>query len=195
MTPFGPILEYAAQHPGQVAGAVATLGAAGVHTLKTGRVPLGRLPWRAARDIVQDLREQYYGRPRPKGVPGLLVDAEGATLETALRDHHFEGTPAAYDYEGEVLNLRRPAGVKRHPKTGVEVPMELHPRAFETAENGLLVIAHLEASRYEATGEHLSESMLSWEAGQGMLASALHNETDLAFEKIPSERDAEIEVA
>jgi hypothetical protein len=189
-----PILEYAAQHPGQVAGAVATLGAAGFHTLKTGRVPLGRLPWRATRDIVQELREQYYGRPRPRGVPALLVDADVATLETALRDKHFEGTPAAYDYNGEVLNLRRPAGVKRHPKTGAEVPMELHPRAFETADSGLLVIAHLEASRYEATGEHLSEGMLSWETGQGMLASTLHNETDLDHETIASERDAGVEV-
>ena len=193
-TPIDPLLEYAVQHPEQVATLAAGLAATVGHYSKTGRLPLGRLPWRAARGIVRDLRERYFGKPRPKGVPGLVVDTDADTLEARLREHCFEGALASYDYEGEVLNLRQPAGVKPHPKTGADVPMELHPRGFETADGQLLVIAHLEASRYEATDEHLEEGLLSWDTGQGVLAALLHNETDLDYEKIASERDAEIEV-
>jgi hypothetical protein len=190
---INPILEYAAQHPGQVAGAVATLGAAGFHTFKTGRIPLGRLPWRAARDIVQELREQYYGKPRPTGVAAVVVDAKPAAVKTALRDVHFEGVDLSYDRQ-ELWDLRRPAGTKRHPETGREIPMELHVRAYETADGRTLLLAHYEASRYEAPGVHKRGEMVSWDVGQGMLASTLHSETDLEHEKIASERDAGIEV-
>jgi hypothetical protein len=127
-------------------------------------------------------------------VPALLVDVEVAALEDTLRAEYFEGTPAAYDYDGEVLNLRRPAGTQRHPESGREIPMELHVRAFETAERGLLLLAHVEASRYEASGEHLREGMLSWDRGRGALASLLHHETDWDAEKVASERDAGVEV-
>ena len=187
------VLEYATAHPGQGAGAVATLGAAGFHTVKTGNLPLGRLPWRTARDLVDELQAEYYGKPRPTGVAGVVVDAKPAAVKAALRDVHFEGTQFSYDRQ-ELWDLRRPAGTKRHPETGREIPMELHVRAYELADGRTLLLAHYEASRYEAQGVHVRGTMVSWDAGQGMLASTLHNDTDLDHTKIESEREAGIEV-
>jgi len=194
MTIHTAILEYAAQHPEQVLGAVGAVGATAYHTLKTGTIPLGRLPWRAARDILAELRAEYYGKPRPTGVPGVVVDAEPAAVEDALRDTHFEGVDFSYDRQ-ELYDLRRPAGTKRHPESGREIPMELHPRAYETTDGRTLLLAHYEASRYETPGVHKRGEMVFWDHGQGMLASELHNETDLEYEKIDSERNADVEVA
>jgi hypothetical protein len=192
---YEPIIQYAVEHPEQVAGAATAVGASAFHYTRTGSLPLGRLPWRTVRDIVGELGDQYFGRSRPAGVPAILVDADIEAVETALRDVHFEGADLiSYEYAGEVLNLRRPAGTKRHPDTGREIPMELHVRAFQTQSRGHLLLAHYEASRYEAQGIHLRETMLSWETGQGMLASTLHNETGLDHEKVASERDAGVEV-
>jgi hypothetical protein len=115
-------------------------------------------------------------------------------VESTLRDAHFEGTPASYDYDGEVLNLRQPAGVRPHPEDGREVPMELHVRGFETESDGLLLLAHSEASRYEATGPHLREELFSWDRGQGQLVTTLAHATDLDYKKVASEREADVEV-
>src|SRR6056297_2003847 len=189
-----PVLEYAINHPEQAAAiATGTVGAV-AHYTKTGRIPLGRLPFRAGRDILQEVRAEYFGRPRPRGVPALVVDAKPADVEDALRDHHFEDTDFDYQYAGEQWSLRRPEGEKPHPETGTPTPLELHPRGFETADGRTLVVAHLEASRYEAPGDHIRETLMSWDGGRGRMATVLRNDTDLEFEKIASERQAGIDV-
>jgi len=195
MTPIQPLIDYAVEHPEQTAGLLAGVGATAAHYAKTGKIPLGRLPWRHARSLFHELRDQWYGRPRPKGVPAIVIDAKPSAVEGTLRDLHFEGAPYSYQYASEDVNLRRPAGVRPHPETGEPTAMELHPRLFETGDGRSLAVTHLEASRYEATGTHLDESMLSWDAGQGKLATILRNDTDLQFETIESERGADIDVA
>lgn len=193
MSVHSTLAEYALANPEQAFGAIGALGAATFHYSRTGRLPIGRLPWGAARDVLQELRDQYFEKPRPRGVPALVVDADVDALETALRDRHFEGAPASYDYAGEDLNLRRPAGTMPHPETGATVPMETHVRGFATTDDRLLCLTHHEASRYEATGEHLRPGLYSWERGRERLRGVLV-ETDLDATTVPSERESGVEV-
>lgn len=193
MSTHTAILEYAAQHPEQVLGAVGAVGATAYHTVKTGSIPLGRLPWRAFRDVLGELRDRYYGKARPKGVPAVVVNAKPAEVKKTLRDRHFEGTQFAHEYEGERYNLRRPAGTDRHPDTGRPTPMEAHVRLFETGDGATLALAHREASRYEAQGVHYRGTMLSWPLGRAELLETL-KDTALDYRQVASERDAEIEV-
>lgn len=187
------VLDYVVRHPEQVAALATGLGATATHYVKTGRLPLGRLPFRAARDVLQEVRAEYFGRARPRGVPALVVDAEPAVVEDVLREHHFEDTDFDYKYAAEQWSLRRPEGERPHPETGEPTALELHPRGFETTD-GTLVLAHLEASRYEEPGPHVRETMLSWDGGQGRMATLFRNDAGLAFEQIESERAANIEV-
>lgn len=188
------IIDYAVQHPEQIGGLVTGLGATAVHYQRTGRLPIGRLPYRAARDVIAEIRAEHFGRKRPRGVPAIVVDAEPAAVEDVLREHHFEDTDFDYKYEAEQWSLRRPEGESPHPETGVPTARELHPRAFETTDGRTLVLAHLEASRYEAMSAHTNGSMLSWPGGQGRMATVFRNDTDLDFETVESERSADIEV-
>lgn len=174
--------------------ATASLAGSLVHYRLTGRLPIGRLPYRALQDVWGELADQYFGTTRPKGVPGVIVDADVPELEADLRAACFESADDyAYEYEAERLNMRRPNGTRRHPETGEPVPMELHPRVFETDGGGLLVIAHDEASRAEAWGAHLKEMLLSWERGRDQFQTVL-DERGLDYETIESERAANVEV-
>jgi hypothetical protein len=186
------VVEYALNHPEQVAAAVSALGAA-FHYSRTGQLPIGRLPWRAVRKSLRTLRDQYFEKPRPRGVPALAVDASLDELEAALREHHFEYPPASYDYAGEDLNLRRPAGTVPHPETGATLPVETHVRAFETDVDRLLCICHYEASRYEAPGPHLDGTVYSWTQGRKHLASVL-DDANLAYDLLDSERSSGVDV-
>jgi len=168
------------------------LGAAG-HYRKTGNLPLGRVPFRAIRDVFGELREEWFGRPRPKGVPAIYTKVDPEMVDAALRDAHFEDTDFSYDYSGQVYDRRRPSGVMQHPEDGREVPTELHVRAFNTADGGTLLLAHDEANRYEAPGAHLREMVFSWQRGRGMLADVLLADS-VEHRTIASERAAEIEV-
>lgn len=179
-TLIGPVAE----HPELVAGLVTGLIAAGQHYLRTGRVPIGRLPYRAIREVLRELGDQYGARPRPSGVPGLVVRADLEHLERQLREADYESVDLySYEYAGEVLNFRRPSGVSDHPETGTPTPTEVHVRVFDTDTEGeLWCIAHEEASRFEAYGAHMREAMLDWGAGRDAL------ETDLGTVGIESER-------
>jgi hypothetical protein len=162
-------VDYVTQHPEQAAAlAVGLAGTAG-HYLKTGTLPLGRLPYRALRDTLRQLGNQYARTDRPRRVPGLLVtDTTAADLEAALRETaHFESVDLySYQYDGEVCNLRRPAGSVVDPSGHGTIPVELHVRAFETADGDLWLLAHREASRFEAWGAHIRETVFSWDAGR-----------------------------
>jgi len=190
---FTNVLEYAASHPEQIATLLTGITGGVVHYLRTGRVPVGRLPYRAARDIWQELSTQYAGKPRPKGVPGLVVHATLEEVEDALRQTaHFESVDLySYEYAGERLNLRRPSGVREHPETGESTPTELHVRVFQTSSEGTVwVIAHDEASRFEAWGPHMREALLSWRRGRDQTETVL-GDVGIEFERRVSERGAE----
>lgn len=189
------IIQYAAQHPNQSLTAAGAIVATLTHYLKTGKFPIGRLPYRALRDILRQLRDRYYERPRPKGEPALVVETDVDTLDGILDDHHFEGAPASYQYQGEDLNRRRPAGTATHPKTGNEVDMETHARAFETvAGDKLFVLTHYEPNRYTETSNHLGSQMQTYPEGRDRLKQVLQ-ETDVSFHDVESERAADVTVA
>jgi hypothetical protein len=48
------ILEYAVSHPEQLGALLTGLAGSLVHYRRTGRVPIGRLPYRAARQVFRD---------------------------------------------------------------------------------------------------------------------------------------------
>lgn len=189
------LLEYAIANPEQAGTVIAALVATTTHYSRTGRVPLGRLPWRAAQDAWGELADQYFGRDRPRGVPGLVADTTVDDLDTMLREESFfEGADdRSFEYEDEALNLRRPNGLRTHPETGDRVPMELHVRAFKTEAGDLLLLPHDEASRSESWGAHIRSRLLSWTRGQDKMAAVL-DDVGIDYDRVESERDADISV-
>jgi len=189
------LLEYAVANPEQAGTVITALLATTMHYARTGRVPLGRLPWRAAQDAWGELADEYFGRDRPRGVPGLVADTTVADLDTTLREaSFFEGADdRSFEYEDEALNLRRPSGLRTHPETGERVPMELHVRAFKTEAGDLLLLSHDEASRSESWGAHIRGRLLSWTRGQDKMAGVL-DDVGIDYHRVESERDAGITV-
>jgi hypothetical protein len=188
------LTDYALSHPEQAATLIAALVGIGFNYQKTGTIPLGRLPWRHLRQSFRELGDSYFGVSRPRGVPGLMVDAMPFQIEQSLRQRHYESSDLfSYEYKGEVWNLRRPSGQRRHPKTGMLTPMETHPRGFDIDGDRTLIICHDEASRMEAQGPHLDESMMSWERGRDLLMVDLDG-LGIEYEQIESEADAGITV-
>lgn len=196
---IGPLADALAQqvadHPERSITVVGAAAAALFNYQKTGNFPIGRLPYRAFRDGIREYRDRYFGVRRPKGVPAIVIDAGHDEIEDALRSRHFEsGGLSSYEYDGEVLNLRRPSGVMNDPDTGENTPMETHLRTFSTESKRTLLLAHDEANRYEATGRHLREGdLFSWSRGRDILVDLLED-TDLDFDTIESERSAEVAV-
>lgn len=189
-----PAVEYALEHPEQTATLLAALAGTATNYRATGKLPIGRLPWRALKHAWGEWADRAFGRTRPRGVPGLVVGADLETLERELRAVYFESADdVSFEYEAERLNLRRPNGTRARPVTGEPTPMELHPRAFELADGRVLVIAHDEASRSEAPGAHLRGTLLSWERGREDLAAVLDDRA-IDFERVESERAAGLEV-
>lgn len=188
------LLAWILAHPEQTAALVLGFAGTATHYTRTGTLPIGRLPYRALRQTFRELGDQYFGRKRPRGVPGLVIETSADQLEHTLRSDHFESVDLySYEYDGEVLNLRSPNGERPHPVIGQPVPMELHVRAFETADGSLFTLAHDEASRFEAWGDHVREALLSWERGRDGLQDVL-DEASIDYEAVPSERQAGVEI-
>lgn len=188
------VLQYVTDRPEQSTAAV--VGVLGVlfNYNKTGSIPIGRMPWRYAREMLRDLGDKYFGVKRPRGVPGVLVEAPPERVIKALRGQAYESTDLySYEYENEAWGLRRPSGTQTHPVTAEPVPMENHPRGFETEDGKTLIVCHDEASRFERTGLHLAETMLSWDRGQDYIAEDL-DEANLGYQRIESETAAGVEV-
>lgn len=196
---IAPVLDqaasYAIEHPEQTATVIGAIIAITTNYRKTGKFPIGRLPFHALRDGLREYRDRYFGVDRPKGVPGVIIEADQDDIEAAFRQRHFEsGALSSYDYAGEVLNLRRPRGYESDPLTGELVPMETHVRTFETESQDVLAIAHDEANRFEATGEHLdTDALYSWQTGRATVEEVL-DDADIIFRSIDSERAAGVTV-
>ena len=126
---------------------------------------LRRLPfqrWKQTRDA---LRPVVASTDWPEGPDTVTVDADRDTVEEAFRDVHWEDTSGfSIEYEGEVLNLRRPAG-RREDGT----PLEDHVRFRET-DDGLEGNGHREPSRLEAKTQHVEEDGLEWLSSQQLAA-------------------------
>lgn len=187
------IAQWVSERPEQTTGAIVALLGVLFNYQRTGNIPLGRVPWRYFRQAVGDLGDQYFGVTRPKGVPAVVVDAPPERVLTKLRGG-FESTDLySYEYEDEAWGLRRPAGMFPDPVTGDDIPMELHPRGFRTDDDKTLVNCHHEANRFERTGDHLTESVLSWERGRDLVTDDL-DELNLSYRAIESEAEANVKV-
>jgi hypothetical protein len=187
-------VAYATQHPETSAALAAGLVTAVAHYRRTGRLPLGRLPLRELQQTWRRITDRYTRRSRPRGVPGVLVDAPPAEVATQLRAHHFEDIDTgSYEYEDEAWSFRRPEGLGEHPTSGADLPVELHPRGFRTDGGRTLVLAHMEASRLEAWQAHIAGTLLSWDRGRDRISKVLH---DAGYSPTPvrSERGADVEV-
>lgn len=188
------LMQWVNQRPEQTAGAVAAILGVLWNYRRTGAVPIGRMPWRYFRQLVGDLGDKYFGVTRPKGVPAIVVDTNPERVMAALREQDFESTDLySYEYEDEAWGLRRPSGMFPHPVSGDEIPMELHPRGFLTDDGKCLINVHDEASRFERTGDHLTEVALSWERGREKLKTDL-DDANLSYREIESEAAANIKV-
>jgi hypothetical protein len=190
MSFHGPIIDFFQNTPSVIMGLIAGLTAVAVHYRKTGRLPLGRLPWASIRRSVHFITSEYFTRSRPSGVPGLVTDASPKEIEEILREGHYEsGDLYSFQYSGEVLNLRRPSALWNYKNE--PVAMEVHARVFETDDGRSFIIAHHEASRYEEWKEHIRGSVLSWKRGREHVKRDL---AGVAMTPIESEDTADFEV-
>lgn len=123
-------------------------------------IRLRDIPWETIDTAIRAFRVAWFTKDKPD-VPSFVVSETVEDIEDRLRrDFHYEGAPYSYNYEGEVINLRRPQSVNEDG-----VPMEHHIRGFET-DDGVEMLCQLEASRYEAKEEHLDPEYMDWEAGK-----------------------------
>lgn len=127
-------------------------------------------PWEAIKSGIRAFRVNYASSSFDTDRVSSAIVTEPDSIEAVergLRERRFEGTYLAYYYDGERLNMRRP----EPPEKGGP-PMELHVRAFDH-EDGIELVAHHEASRYEAKNDHINEVGLSWSKGREMLSAEL----------------------
>lgn len=175
------LAAFVTEHLELIATVAAGLLVLAEHAYRTGRVNVTHLPLRSLRRLLARVRRRYYTKPRPDA-PGLVVGTDVGTLASALRRAYFEYPPTSYYYAGEVLNLRRPAGTAHNPDGGLPIPVELHVRAFPLADGRLFLLAHIEASRYEAPQRHLNAgAVYSFNDGADAMAHVLTEQTDPTF--------------
>lgn len=129
------------------------------------------LPFRRMRAVVEAVKMQYGTVDWPEDAPTVTVDKTPDELERDLRGRHFEGLYLSYNYEGQVLDLRRPEGVDDDGKQ-----LELHIRAREN-DDELDVLAHVERSRYEHKRDHIDEVGFEW-LDEDELRELLNGELD-----------------
>ena len=118
---------------------------------------LQRFPFRYFTLAKAALRRRYATVDWPEYPDHITLTIDAATLEEQLRRHHFEDASGwSLRYDGEVLNMRRPAG------RGLEDrPIETHLRFRET-DAGLEGNGHVEPSRWEANTAHVHEEGMTW---------------------------------
>ncbi|WP_395166335.1 hypothetical protein [Natrinema pallidum] len=120
---------------------------------------LETIPYRPLTRLLREIRIRYYTHPWPDEAPSITIEDDAESFEDLLRNwFDFEGMLLSYRYEGEVVNLRRPAGEGTKDRQ-----QEIHLRARPVdGEDALEVIAHREASRYEHKRAHIDEVDLRW---------------------------------
>lgn len=134
------------------------------HYLRTGRLPLTRLPWRSLRRVVYAARADYFTHGRPSTLVDLGDDLD--TARTRFAECGFVPEwPLSYHYHGEDANLCR----YYYDATREFPHRQFHVRLF--VENGTAhVYAHEEPSALHHPRAHLSDSDMSdgtgWAAGQ-----------------------------
>lgn len=140
------------------------------------------LPWNRLLALKEAIKMQWGTVPWPDA-PTYHTTMGVDELEGTLRSHHFEGLYLSYNYEGQVLDLRRPEGVKL-PSESAWIDtnprqLEVHIRARPCPDDGCdgyELVAHLELSRYEHKGGHIREVYFEWLSDEE-IASILEGES------------------
>ena len=118
---------------------------------------LRRLPLREWQLLKGWFRRRYATVSWPDARASIVVDVTPGRLERHLRDHHWEDASGwSLKYEGEILNVRRPAGTDAQGRA-----MEDHLRA-RLVDGGTEIVAHYEPSRWEHKADHVAEDGLTW---------------------------------
>ena len=184
------LAEWAAENPQVIMAILASILGGGAHYRKTGKFPIGRLPFHLLRQAALEITTKYFRTGRPQNVPGFLVRADHETFDRRMRMRCFEsGDLYSYEYEGEVLNLRKPDGFVNE-----NTPAELHARTFDTDIDGwIFVLAHHEASRFEAWKDHIQENHYSWGRGHEKMEGHLQG-AQFEYEAVESENKAGIKI-
>ena len=119
---------------------------------------LQRLPLRQWKRVKAWVRYQYATVEWPDDVPHVRVPNDRDVIEGTLREAHFEDASGwSLRYDGELLNLRRPAGVADDG-----MPLEDHLRFRPTEDDSLEGNGHREPSRWEAKTAHVNGEGLEW---------------------------------
>ncbi|MDQ2052855.1 hypothetical protein RBH26_20650 [Natronolimnohabitans sp. A-GB9] len=130
---------------------------------------LQQIPFQYWKHAKREFRRRFATVEWPEYPDHVTVAMTADELEACLRNHHFEdGSGWSLKYDGEVLNMRRPAGTDDQGR-----PLEEHLR-FRPADHGLEGNGHIEPSRWEEKTRHVEEEGLEWLSG-GELASLLES--------------------
>lgn len=126
------------------------------------------IPWKLLMELLRDVRNTFYKKPKPSVKQLVVTDLTVDELDKRLRQEAFfeDVEEYTYKYRGEILNLRRPAGIQ----DGYQ--MVIHLRAFEH-EDGIEILVHYEISRFAHPRAHLSGPIFSWNEGQLRLETVL----------------------
>ena len=114
------------------------------------------LPYESIMRFVNRIRKEFFSVEWPEHAPSIVVEFSHDEIEKRLREQGYEGLYLSYQYKGQIVDLRQPV---YDFSTGT--PMEIHVRTRDV-EDGVEVIGHLEASRYEAKKAHINEEGFEW---------------------------------
>lgn len=120
---------------------------------------LQKLPLAASTDLVLSLRNRFARTAWPTEHDSVHTSYTVERADAVLQDAHWEDASGySLYYEGEVLNLRRPAG---YHSDGT--PLEAHLRARQDPETlSLEWVGHVEPSRFNAKEAHVHQEGLEW---------------------------------
>ena len=124
---------------------------------RTGNLRLSRLPWRAFRRLVLELRKTFF-TVRKSDAPSFTVDKSLSTIRATLGDKSYcPSWSLSYRYAGEDYNARHyyydPG--RRYPHR------QIHVRGFEQEDGTVELMAHEEPAPEYHPRVHLAESDMS----------------------------------
>ena len=139
---------------------------------------LTRYPWDAITAGVEAVKRKYYTIDWPDHRPHVDANMSPEDVEWALRVHfNFEGVLFSYNYDGQEVELRRPAGLSDE---GLQ--RELHYRGkWDPDKEVTTGVAHVEYSRYEHKQRHIDSNDLDWEGGKERMADIFDEAEDLMY--------------
>ena len=114
------------------------------------------LPYESIMRFVNRIRKECFSVEWPEHAPSIGVELSHEEIDKRLREQGYEGLYLSYQYEGQIVDLRQPVYDFES-----DTPMEIHVRTRDV-DDGVEVIGHLEASRYEAKTAHINEEGFEW---------------------------------